>query len=196
VIITLPNGETVTATDIPGPGVIVSGTLFSAGGPPITLPNGVILSEAPSGTGIVVIDPATGATSTINYSSVSGLGGPVTTPHPTEGAIITIGGKPYTVIDEGGSMVIPELGITLTYGGPASTINGTVISDAGTGVVVGFTTTDYSTITVSDPTSTSDPNGSEFTAAAARLRGVFGGEWWISGWIAMMMCIGGGTVIL
>jgi hypothetical protein len=34
------------------------------------------LSEAPSGTGIVVIDPSTGATSTFPYSFVPGTGDP------------------------------------------------------------------------------------------------------------------------
>ena len=75
-IIKLPNGETVTATDVPGLGFMVSGTFLGAGGAPATLPNGIVLSEAPSGTGIVVIDPSTGATSTFPYSFVPGTGDP------------------------------------------------------------------------------------------------------------------------
>lgn len=196
VVITLPNGELVTATAVPGSGgssVMVSGTMFSVGGAPITLPNGVILSEAPSGTGIVVIDPATGATSTIPFSSVSGLGGPVTTPHATPGAVVTIGGHEYTVINQGGSMIIPELGITLTHGGPASTVNGTVISDAGTGIVVGTTTEGFSTVTVSD-----DPPTEDATGAAMRVK-AFGGawwkEWWALGWLGLMIGLGGIVVL-
>ncbi|KAF2466677.1 uncharacterized protein BDR25DRAFT_359199 [Lindgomyces ingoldianus] len=179
VIITLPNGERVTATAIPGASgsgtsLIVSGTLLSPGGPAITLPNGIVISEAPSGTGVIVIDPTSGATSTLAFSSIpiTGANGVTLippTPHPTPGAVVTIGGKPYTVVNEGGSMVIPELGITLYPGGPASTVNGTVISDAGTGVVVGTTTAPFSTVTVSD-----DPG--LFTGAAARF-GVVMGVW-------------------
>jgi hypothetical protein len=187
VIITLPGGELVTATAIPGPSgssVLVSGTLISVGGTPVTLPNGVVLSAAPSGTGIVVIDPSRGATSTLAFSSVSGIGGLVATPYPTPGAVVTIGGETYTVIDQGGSVIIPELGVTLTHGGPASTVNGTVISDAGTGVVVGTTTAPFSTVSVSNEP-TGEPGGVEFPGSGAKMR--VSGAW---GWVHFMLGLG------
>ncbi|KAF2737953.1 hypothetical protein EJ04DRAFT_550220 [Polyplosphaeria fusca] len=201
VVLTLPNGDVVTATAIPGPhgsSIIVSGTTFSVGGAPITLPNGVVLSEAPSGTGIVVIDPATGATSTIPFSSVSGLiTDVVPTPHPTPGAVVTIGGRVYTVVEENGTMMIPELGVTLSRGGPATTINGTVISEAGTGVVVGTTTTvPFSTVEVTP--SGGDATGAATGAAARGLSGemLFGKEWWMGFWVFGAMVLGGGVMLL
>ncbi|OAL46031.1 hypothetical protein IQ07DRAFT_647672 [Pyrenochaeta sp. DS3sAY3a] len=149
VIITLPNGDRVTATAILGEGpggtgtatsILVSGTLFSEGGPPITLPGGIVLSEAPAGTGIVVVDPSSGATSTLPFSDVPGIYTPDTTPAPT--ALVTIGGTVYTAVSRGGSVVIPELGITVTSGGAPVTVSGTVVSDAGGGTVVVGTTTE------------------------------------------------------
>lgn len=46
-------------------------------------------------------------------------------------------------------MIIPELGLTITDGGSALTLNGTVVSDAGegTGVVVGTSTVEFTTPT-------------------------------------------------
>ncbi|KAF2000455.1 hypothetical protein P154DRAFT_620262 [Amniculicola lignicola CBS 123094] len=155
VVFTAPNGQPITATAIAGPSgssIVVDGTLISAGGPPVTLPNGVVVSEAPSGTGLVIIDPSSGVTSTLAFSSVPGIGqSAAPTPHPTPGAVATIGGRTVTVIDAGSSLIIPELGITLTQGGPASTISGTVVSDAGTGIQIGTSTVPFSTITVVDP---------------------------------------------
>ncbi|PSN62852.1 hypothetical protein BS50DRAFT_577740 [Corynespora cassiicola Philippines] len=160
-VITLPGGELVTATAVLGDGtatsLLVDGTMFSAGGPPITLDNGVVLSQAPGGTAVVVVDPASGVTATVAVSDVPGIAdasataaavGAGATPVPTPGAVVTIGGEVYTVIDQGGSLVIPELGVTLSEGGTAVTIDGTVVSDAGTGVVVGSTTQQFSVVTV------------------------------------------------
>lgn len=173
VVITMPNGDKVTATAILGEGqsgsqtatsILVSGTLFSEGGPAITLPNGVILSEAASGTGIVIIDPSSGVTSTIPFSSIPGIYNSKATPAPT--AVITIGDRTYTAITHSGSVIIPELSLTLTDGGPALTVNGTTISDAGerTGIVVGSSTAGFIT-----PTRSGGIYGVLPTGAAARL---------------------------
>ncbi|CAO2656298.1 Nn.00g051010.m01.CDS01 [Neocucurbitaria sp. VM-36] len=186
VVITMPNGERVTATAIIGEGqsgsqaatsIVVSGTMFSEGGPPITLPNGVVLSEAPSGTGIVVIDPSSGVTSTIAFSSVPGIYTPNTTPAPT--AVITIGDRTYTAITRSGSVVIPELGLTLTDGGPAVTVNGTTVSDAGegTGVVVGTSTAEFVT-----PSGSGGVNSALPTGAGGRI-GEY--QWWTHWWVQL-----------
>ncbi|KAF2800838.1 hypothetical protein K505DRAFT_370009 [Melanomma pulvis-pyrius CBS 109.77] len=194
VVVTLPNGELITATAISGPSgssIIVSGTLLTEGGPAVTLPNGVVLSEAPGATGIVVVDPISGATSTIPFSGITNL---LPTPRPTPGAVITIGGKTYTVVSTSGSIVIPGLGVTLTQGGPATTINGTVVSDAGTGVVVGTTTNPFSTLTVTDQPGTVQSGPAEFTGAAARIRAreVLGEGWWcwFGGWMLGVLLLG------
>jgi hypothetical protein len=200
VVLTLPDGSTVTATAILGPSgtsFVVSGTTFSEGGPAITLPNGVVLSEATSGTGLVVVNPFSGATSTIPFSSVPGIAnpGPKSTPKPTDGAVVTVGGKTYTVISASGSIVIPGLGVTLTEGGAATTINGTVVSDAGTGVVVGSTTQPFSTVTVTDGSETTQTG--DFTGSATRVQGLWGERsWvWMGGWMMGMLVLGGAVVL-
>lgn len=183
-VITLRNGDRVTATALLGEGqsgsrtatsILVSGTLFSEGGAPVTLSNGIILSEAPSGTGIVVIDPSTGVTSTITFSSIPGIYNPATTPAPT--AVIIIGGQTYTAFTQSGSIIIPGLSLTLTEGGPVRTVNGTLISDAGegTGIVVGTSTAGFDTPTRSGGTRDALPTG-----AAARILGdQWGKSWWM-----------------
>jgi hypothetical protein len=193
VVLTMLNGEHITATAIIGEGhngektattIIVSGTMFSAGGPPITLANGVVLSEAPSGSGVVVIDPKNSATSTIAFSSIPGIYHPGTTPAPT--AIVTIGGHAYTATSQGGSVVIPELGITISQGGPAITVNGTAISNAGgtTGVVVGSSTATFPSVAAT-PTASGGRGGTVATGVAVRsLKNELWVMWW-SGFVCL-----------
>jgi hypothetical protein len=193
VVLTMPNGEHITATAIIGEGhngektattIMVSGTMFSAGGPPITLANGVVLSEAPSGSGVVVIDPKNSAISTIAFSSMPGINHPGTTPAPI--AIVTIGGYVYTATSQGGSVVIPELGITISQGGPAITVNGTAISNAGgtTGVVVGSSTATFPSVAAT-PTASGGRGGTVATGVAARsLKNELWVIWW-SGFVCL-----------
>tara|TARA_R110002003_G_scaffold115_2_gene9945 strand:- start:30653 stop:31762 length:1110 start_codon:yes stop_codon:yes gene_type:complete len=189
-IITLPNGDHITATAVLGEGhngqqtatsVLISGTLFSAGSAPITLANGLVLSQAPSGAGVVVINTVSGTTSTIPFSHIPGINAPGTTPAPT--ALVTIGGRVYVATSRDGSVVVPELGITLSAGGVGVTVNGTVVSGAGrTGVVVGSSTVGFTSPRSSPSGSGSgtgvgngNGNGATATGRAARM----GGRWWV-----------------
>ncbi|KAJ4365676.1 hypothetical protein N0V83_008296 [Neocucurbitaria cava] len=192
VVITMPDGSRVTATAVIGEGhagsqaatsIVVSGTMLSEGGPPITLANGVVLSEAPSGTGVVVINPASGVTSTIAFSSMPGIYNPLSTTPAAPSAVITVGGHTYTAITRSGSVVIPELGITLMDGGPAVTLDGTTVSDAGqgTGVVVGTSTAGFVTPTGGGG---GHHGGGEEEGAAPTGAGVrmLGSQWWMVHW--------------
>lgn len=178
-VLTMPDGSRVTATAVLGEGhngqpsatsVMVSGTLFSVGGAPITLNNGMVLSEAPNGSGVVLVNPANDVTSTLAFSSISGVyQPPMITPPPV--ALVTVGGKVYTATSSGGSVVVSELGLTLTQG-QVTTVDGTVVSNAGgsTGVVVGSSTARFPTATGGSG------SGTNFTGAAVRMRG---DVWWI-----------------
>ncbi|KAH8724598.1 hypothetical protein GQ44DRAFT_772938 [Phaeosphaeriaceae sp. PMI808] len=151
-IITLPDGSVVTATAGTPGAATLSGTPFSANGPPLTLANGIVLSAAPNGVGVVMFNPSNGVASTIAFSAA-----PAAAAAAADTAVrnvvalqrtfapevlVTIGGRVYTATSAGGSVVIPELGVTVSAGGRGVVVDGTVVSDGGkgVGVVVGGVT--------------------------------------------------------
>ncbi|KAH7085452.1 hypothetical protein BKA63DRAFT_485390 [Paraphoma chrysanthemicola] len=190
-IITLPNGERVTATAILGDGanggkatsVLVSGTLFSVGSTPLTLSNGLVLSQAPSGSGVVVINTSSGVTSTLAFSSIPDINTPAPNISPAPTALVTIGGRVYTATSRDGSVVIPDLGVTLSEGGDGVTVNGTVVVGARTGVAVGSTTVGFETPTPGAGVSGSARGSGRGNGNVAVATGGAGkmtpGVWWV-----------------
>jgi hypothetical protein len=85
----------------------------------------------------------------------------------------------YVATSRDGSVVVPELGITLSAGGVGVTVNGTVVSDAGrSGVVVGSSTVGFTSPRPSGSGSgrgNGNGNGATATGRAARM----GGGWWV-----------------
>lgn len=133
------SGAVITAgsqviTAQPGSALVLGLTTLSVGGAAATLSNGEIVSLASNG---VVVDGTTQA-----YSAVAG-GGPSGTDAHSSGAVLTIGFQAYTAEASAGTVVFA--GQTLTPG-QAATINGQVVSDAGSGLVVGSTTLPFSAL--------------------------------------------------
>lgn len=117
--------QTLTAAQLaPGTVVVAPGTTLSVGGPPATI-NGQVVSAAPSG-GIQI-----GSTTAV----ISAL--PSAAP---SGALITVGSQTLTAAQLSPGTVVLGPGTTLSVGGPATTINGQVVSAAPVGVQVGSST--------------------------------------------------------
>ncbi|KAF2278434.1 uncharacterized protein EI97DRAFT_456834 [Westerdykella ornata] len=207
VVVTMPGGEQVTATAVWGPqgsSLVVDGTMVVPGGAAVTLGNGVVVSQAPGQQGgLVVVDPESGATSTLAISFVAGLGQAQTTGSAVLGAVVTIGGKTYTALDQGRSVVIPELGITLTEGGSASVVAGTVLSDGGTGIVVAGTTQTFSSVSLGGGGGNGNGNGNgngggngrgnEAQSAVTSKKGGaqrIGGEGLMMWWVGVCVAVG------
>ncbi|KAF2493548.1 hypothetical protein BU16DRAFT_591981 [Lophium mytilinum] len=174
-VFTAPKNAVLTATYL-GSSVVVAGITLSVGGPALTLPGGLVVSDAPSG--LVV------AGSTIGFSALP-------EPSSVEGAVVTLGGQVYTVMElAGGSVVVA--GTTLWVGGPAATVGGMVVSEAGTGLVVGGVTVPFET--VGGPSKT---GAAQFTGRAGRRGakmwgiGVSSGVDWC-GFVGMVMWKGTG----
>ncbi|KAK4993385.1 hypothetical protein LTR66_006020 [Elasticomyces elasticus] len=124
----------LTASEVAGRTgvVVVDGSTISIGGPAATI-NGQTISEGSAG--LVV------GTRTVPISAVSAT---------QTGAVFTIGSRTYTAFEIAGSpnTVVVD-GNTLSIGGPATTIDGQVISEGLNGLVVGGSTTvPFSTVKV------------------------------------------------
>jgi hypothetical protein len=85
----------------------------------------------------------------------------------------------YVATSRDGSVVVPELAITVSAGGVGVTVNGTVVSDAGrTGVVVGSSTVGFASPRPSSSLGGNGRgNGNEATATGRAAR--MGGRWWV-----------------
>ena len=160
--------QLVTAVDSSGH-VVIGGTTLSAGGPALILSSETI-SVAPSGIGIV-IDGSTEAFTT-------------PTPPPTPGQAIPEVEAPFTLPDgqsltaweeagHPGTVIIPNptpgaSPITLSVGGPATTINGQVISAGPSGVVVDGHLDPFETVTAraENEAAFTAPDGSLHSAIA------------------------------
>ena len=122
-------GSTHTATAVPGSSglVAIDGTTLSVGGPAVTI-DGQVVSEGSSG---LVI----GGTTTAAFSAVGSQQSNID-------AIVTVGSSVYTATSVPGSNGVVVIdGTTLSIGGPVATINGRIVSEDSSGIVVGGTTT-------------------------------------------------------
>jgi hypothetical protein len=149
----------LTAFDQAGSVVIGSKTL-SVGGPAATI-SGEVISMAPSG---LVIDGAFHPFSGIPTATEGGAG-------LAEDAVFTIAGHVYTAIENpshAGTAVIngPNGPITLTVGGPPTTVDGKVVSFGPSGIVVGNSQVAFHPMTASGKMDAifTDPAGHVHTA--------------------------------
>ena len=164
-------GQTYTADS--SSDFLVAGQTLTPGGK-ITV-SGTVISEAPVGSGIVVVGSST---QVLSHSPVPGA--------PSSAAIMTFNGKTYTA-DAASDFVVE--GQTLTPGGMI-TVSGTPISEApgGTGVVIGSSTERLATATIS-------PSVMVFEGAAPSIRGSRP-SWsiWTSWWT--VLCFSSGILFL
>ncbi|GME27547.1 hypothetical protein GTA08_BOTSDO02055 [Neofusicoccum parvum] len=119
-------GQTYTLT--PGQPLVISGTTIFPGGPAATI-SGTPISLAAGG--LIIAGSSTLVLPTAAASA------------PAQGALITLGGAAHTASEGANGAVVID-GTTLTPGGPAATISGTVVSAAADGLVVGGRTVAYS----------------------------------------------------
>ena len=146
-VIVTAGGQPLTA-ESSGSLVVVEGQTLTVGGAAVTLPDGQVVSA--DSTGIVV---GTGtAAITEAFSALPGSG----TAKPVSEAVLTLGGTTISA-SEGSSGVVVVEGHTLSPGGSAATIDGTVISAGTSGIVVGGTNSQSSTVFYS---SAPNPTGS------------------------------------
>ncbi|KAI9684960.1 MAG: hypothetical protein M1822_005609 [Bathelium mastoideum] len=136
-------GHSYTALEVAGhsgevfiPGA-TSGSFItlSVGGPAATI-SGQVISAAPSG---VVV-----GTSTITYASATPVSAPVEVEAP-----FTLGGSSFTAFEVYGhsrEVVVPSASITLSVGGPATTLAGETISAASNGLVIDGSTDTFATV--------------------------------------------------
>lgn len=115
--------------------VIINGQTMQLGGF-VTTFSGVSVSI---GLDHVVIGP-----STISFAPAA------TTPRPARGGTFTVGGQVITVFNSHSLAIVN--GITLSPGGAAMMLAGTVISAADSGIVVGPSTIPYSVLPSTSPT--------------------------------------------
>ncbi|KAK5693008.1 hypothetical protein LTR97_010484 [Elasticomyces elasticus] len=147
-VVTLPNGDALTAIEPPGESYIILDGTTLLPGETATI-DGTVVTNGPNG---LVI-----AGNTVPL-----------TPVPTDSAsqaIITINGQHYTAIEPAGAPFVIVDGTTLSVGGSALTIDGTIVSEGSSGLVVGGT----QTIPLSSlpPTTASPTPGSSVSGPAA-----------------------------
>lgn len=150
-------GSTLTAQSANG-GVVVDGNTIPSG--QAATVNGVRLSNA--ATGVVI------GSSTLGFSVVAG-GGDVAA--PTSAAVVNIGSQTYTAVRNSG---IVSIGGQVLTPGQIATIDGTVVSDASTGLAVGSSTAAFAQTT---PTSQGSSlvfsaSGSTYTATQGSDDGI------------------------
>ncbi|TKA83318.1 hypothetical protein B0A55_00636 [Friedmanniomyces simplex] len=126
-IITL-NGHIYTATELGNGDAVIDGITMTSGSTATI--NGVLISDG--GARGLVIDRS----QTVPFSAAASA-----TASPGSEAVLTLGGSIYTASGRAGDSLVVVDGITLSRGGPAATIDGTVISDGPSGLVVGGTQT-------------------------------------------------------
>ncbi|KAF7186544.1 hypothetical protein HII31_12102 [Pseudocercospora fuligena] len=117
--------ETVVQSSYGGPIKVGPMTTLTPGGPASTLSNGQVMSAASDG---LILQPA--------MTTGSGESGDADT------ITLTIGGQVETAVQsQDGGPIVVDGSITLTPGGPTTTLNGEMISAATNGIVYGGSTT-------------------------------------------------------
>ncbi|KAL9087735.1 MAG: hypothetical protein Q9165_006502 [Trypethelium subeluteriae] len=157
VIVTAANGQSFTARSSAGR-ISIDGHTIVPGGFAVTLPNGQVVSAdifgLVAGTGAAAITETYFSLPTSDFSAITA---------DFSQAVITLGGSALTVSEKEISGVVVFGGHTLSPGGTAATIDGTVVSVESSGVVVGNAGGRSTSITYSvavTATSTTFPAGS------------------------------------
>ncbi|KAK5740816.1 hypothetical protein LTR17_004406 [Elasticomyces elasticus] len=170
-VVTL-DGQTFTATELGDGDAIIQGTALTPGS--VTTIDGVLVGVGPSGLAI-------GGSQTVSFSAVASVAESLGSQ-----AIVTLGGHTFTASGlEGESLVIVN-STTLIEGGAALTIDGTIVSDGLSGLVVGGT----QTIPLSYAPATGSSMGTQPAAATSSTKtseasGFFARSWSMAGfWVA------------
>jgi len=153
----ITDGNTYTVLEGSNNGLIVAGSTLSEGSQ-VTI-SGHTFSAGPSG---VVVD----ATDTVQFSQLPSD----IAVAPASGAVVTVGANTYTVaaLSGGSAGAVTFASHTLSVGGPAITVDGTLVSDGSSGLVLGSRTVPLSRL------STGSPTGSDPSSAPAATVGASG----------------------
>ncbi|KAK5693854.1 hypothetical protein LTR17_024967 [Elasticomyces elasticus] len=147
-VVTL-NGHTLATTELSNGDAVIQGTTLPQGS--ATTIDGVLVGNGASGL-------ALGSTQTVPFSAT-----PSATGAPGLQAAVTLGSHTITASElPGGSSMVVH-GTTLTQGGPAATIDGTVVRDGPNGLVIGGTRT----VPLSYPSATGTSVGIQPAAATS-----------------------------
>ncbi|KAK4888199.1 hypothetical protein LTR27_012879 [Elasticomyces elasticus] len=170
-VVTL-DGHTFTATELGDGAAIIQGTTLPPGS--VTAIDGVIAGVGPSGLAI-------GGSQTVSFSAV-----PSVAESPGSQAIVTLGSHTFTPSGLAGESLVIVNSTTLIQGGAALTIDGTMVSDGLSGLVVGGT----QTIPLSYAPATGSSMGTQPAAATSSTKtseasGFSARSWSMAGfWVA------------